>query len=444
MTLHSSQLGRGGHRDDRRRRLLAEDRDVSFDPPCETVSGGGARGTQGVRGTHEVGRQRVGGRPIAHKSENYGEAEFLQTQLRLTDFVPRRVIFLVLLPLAGMAAIAGLTTLYVAAPRLFHTPSHRPILAVLGGPGSLGNWFSSLLLLMATFYAVVNYTVRRHRMDDYRGRYRVWLWAAACCFLTASDAAASLHQGLQELLVSLTGTRIVGDGSIWWLVPAGLLLGFVGARLLADVWYCRLSSAALVLAAIAYIAALAPFFHVVQQSSDVAEVTLLNGLLLAGHLLLVWSIILHARFVLLDAEGQLSRPAARRQAKSKPAARSTAQPVKAAEADSPELDPAKGDTSGGEEAETEKADDGWVTAHPRPASEYTGAGASPPVVRGMNPPSAAPAPTFANKSAVASSGSSVPVSGPDKGKLSKADRKAMKKQLLEERLKAEQRKAANW
>ena len=54
----------------------------------------------------------------AHKSENYGDAEFLQTQLRLTDLIPRRLISYLLLLTVGLAAIGGLIALYVWIPDL--------------------------------------------------------------------------------------------------------------------------------------------------------------------------------------------------------------------------------------------------------------------------------------------------------------------------------------
>ena len=121
------------------------------------------------------------------------------------------------------------------------------------------------------------YSVRRHKVDDYHGHYHVWLWAAACWFIMATDAAASLHQGLQQVMISLTGTRIAGDGSIWWVVPALLLVGSIGSRLLIDMWSSRLSSAALILAAIAYLTALAAFFHGIVLQSEVAQLLLVQA-----------------------------------------------------------------------------------------------------------------------------------------------------------------------
>ena len=72
MTLHASSLGRG-HRDDRRRRLLAED--LAASTAAEPVAAFSPQN-----------------RPPLHKSENYGDAEFLETQSRLTDLIPRRLV----------------------------------------------------------------------------------------------------------------------------------------------------------------------------------------------------------------------------------------------------------------------------------------------------------------------------------------------------------------
>ena len=130
----------------------------------------------------------------------------------------------------------------------------------------------------------------------------------------ATDVAASLHQCLQQVMISLSGTRIAGDGSIWWVVPALLLVGAIGSRLLVDMRSSRLSSLALMLAAMAYLTALAAFFHGIVLQSEVYQFLLVEGALLGGHLLLALSMGLHARYVILDAEGALPKRVARKKA----------------------------------------------------------------------------------------------------------------------------------
>jgi len=409
-------MGRGGHRDDRRRRLLAEDRSAGLTPDPNASDD----------------REP----PAAYTFENYGDAEFLEAQLRSTDLVPRHPLALVLIPLLGMAAIAGLITLYVTAPELLHTPGCRPTMASLGQAGSLGNWCSSLLLLVASLLAIITYTVRRHKADDYRGRYRVWLWAAAFWFLMASDVAASLHEGLQQSMVSLTHMRIVGNGSIWWLAPGLLFYGTIVTRLLIDMWSCRLSTAAMSISALAYTAALAAFFHLVRVPMEHAGPVFLYGSLLAGHLFLAWSMALHARYVLLDAEGRLPRRTRKPKAAKRRIIKSKAKASNSADGDS-----ATAEVSDRARAETEDGTETWIAIDP-PHGE--GTSPKPPVLKRANTGAASSVPAFAQKSAAPLAGASSPASGQDDRKLSKLDRKALKKKLLEDRLKAEQRKAANW
>ncbi len=237
MSLSLTQFD-GGPDDQRRRRLFAEDRSTD--------------GTDGTAAASPTSRVTT---PPVHKTQRYGDADFLDQQPTLLDLAPRRLIGWALVLLAGSASIALLEALYVWTPRLTAILGHRTSVPPgglaafdLDGKGSLAAWFSSLTLLAASLVAMLVYGVRRHQVDDYRGRYRVWLWAALCWFLMATDAASSLHEGFCNLMTLLTGSPLLGDGSIWWVIGYALLLGAVGARLLLDMWSCRLSIAALLLA----------------------------------------------------------------------------------------------------------------------------------------------------------------------------------------------------
>jgi hypothetical protein len=422
MTLHSSQIGRGGHRDDRRRRLLAEDLTASSGLPDQETSGTWPSNDH----------------PPDHKSQNYGDAEFLQTQLRLTDLIPRRRISYILLLKAGLAVIGGLIALHVWIPDLMGDPQLRPVMADLGSCGSLGSWFGSLLLLAASLLAIVIYGVRQHKVDDYHGHYHVWLWAAACWFIMATDVAASLHQGLAKVMISLTGTRIAGDGSIWWVVPALLLVGSIGSRLLIDMRSSRLSSAALILAAIAYLTALAAFFHGMMLQSEVAQLLLVQGLVLGGHLLLATSMGLHARYVLLDAEGVLPKRPLKKKPEKKVAKKTVnAQPATTGavtEKDSG-VRSNRNAADGADESDEEESGDAWVTVDPPH-------GTAQPVLKRVTPAATSAVPSLGQKIVAPPAESSS--AGSSDGKLSKADRKALKKKLIEERIKRQQNGGANW
>ncbi len=376
MSFSLTQFGRSGPHDDRRRRLLTENR---------SPAGGAAAPIASPA-------SRVVPAPV-HKTERYGDALFLDQQPAILDFLPRRLLGWALCLVAGLVLIAGIEALYVWMPRLTAALGQRAagtrIAALdLAGKGSLAEWFSSLALLAASVLAVLVYSVRRHRMDDYRGYYRVWLWAALCWFLMATDAAASLHEGFRDLMTLVTGTPLLGDGSIWWLIAYALLLGSIGARLLIDMWPCRLSMSALVLAGSAYVV-----FAVMQLGWGSVEpparrIMIQQGAAMAGHLLLLLAMGLQARYVLLDARGLL--PPRRRKS--------------AATGDNERT--AKRSTA---------ADDAWVAVdspHGSPQPVLRRASAVVPAAAPAAAPSAAP---------------------PAQEKLSKADRKALKRRLLEER-----------
>jgi hypothetical protein len=237
----------------------------------------------------------------------------MDEQPRLTDLIPTRLPVLAVLVLAGLTAIVGLEALYAWMPQLAAMTTDGRVAAFdLDGEGSLAVWFSSMTLAAAGLVAIVVYRVRRHRSDDYHGRYRIWLWAAMCWFLLSLDETASLHEGFKELMACVTGTRLLGDGSMWWVIAYGFLLGGVGIRLLVDMRECAASTAALVSVALCYALAVTAQLGWILPESGAKGVMLEEGAEMLGNLLLLFSMVLHARHVIFDAEGLLPERQPRR------------------------------------------------------------------------------------------------------------------------------------
>ncbi len=241
------------------------------------------------------------------QSPNYGNASFLNEQLRLTDLIPRRLITILVLFALGLAMAGGLETLYAWMGGLTLAEG-KPIAAFdLGGEGSLADWFNSITLFLAATIALIVYTVRRHRTDDYQGHYRVWLWASACCLLMSVDVGASLHEGFSRMMVAVTGTSLWGDGDIWWVIAYCFIIGAVGTRVLVDVRRCRLCVLALLATAACYLAAVATLLGLLKVENPARAIMLVGGAEMVGNLSLLLAVTLYARFVILDAEGLLYR-----------------------------------------------------------------------------------------------------------------------------------------
>ncbi len=96
------------------------------------------------------------------------------------------------------------------------------------------------------------------------------------------------------------------------------------------------------------------------------------------------------------------------------------------------------DADGGEEEPSDdEPGDTWVAVNPPH-------GSSQPVLKRVTPPQASSVPSLSQKIAIPAAQGSSAAADSEGGKLSKADRKAMKKKLLDERIKRQQGKASHW
>lgn len=223
----------------------------------------------------------------------------MDEQLRVTDFVPRRYITLLLWFLVAVTVVTGLEALYAWMPEIAkHTTDGRIAALDLDSEGSLGAWFSSFILQLAAAMALVVFAIRRHKEDDYHGRYRIWVWAAVCWQMMSIDESASLHEGFKELMTLTTGQRVLGDGSIWWVAAYALVLGTMGVRLVLEMRICRSSTTGLFLAALCYVAAVVAQLGVIVPDLGARAVMVEEGCEMAGGVFLLLAMSLHARYVI--------------------------------------------------------------------------------------------------------------------------------------------------
>lgn len=236
----------------------------------------------------------------------------MDRQPRITDLVPRRYRAFALWFVLGAALVGGLETLYYHMPQLAsHTSDGRIAAFDLDGEGSLGAWFSSLTLGSAGLLSLVILSIRRHSADDYHGHYRVWFWGALLFFAMSVDEAASLHEGFKEMMSALTGTRLTGDGSLWWALAYLLVGGVIGVRILLASRRSKGATTSLVLTAVSYAAAVVVQLEWLLPKQGARGVMVEEGLEMAGNLFLLLGLGLYARYAILEATGELKRIEAR-------------------------------------------------------------------------------------------------------------------------------------
>jgi hypothetical protein len=284
---------RSGQLDERRRRVLMDE----IASPAEADSSEAA--------------PAAGGGSAKGPVRAYCPAVLAERQPRVTDLVPVRPFLVTVLALLALLGIAAIETIHVYARTTPLTAGVSQLAALdVSHRGSLAAWYSSVLLAAAAMAALAVYTVRQHRVDDYAGRYRIWLWAAAALAFGSLDAATGLHDVLGWGLALLAGTQADTGPTdaactLAWLAVYTLVFGTLAVRLAIETWPSLPGFAGLATVGLLYfLGALTQLGMMPLYDPLMAEV-LASVLTLLGHLTLAMSVVLFARHVHLDAQGRL-------------------------------------------------------------------------------------------------------------------------------------------
>lgn len=176
-----------------------------------------------------------------YRDPGYSQAVRSACQQRIVQFIPVR---------RGTVAIV-LTGLWFAFGMLLfthywiHTSSKLPAAAALTNlpighlfhlrsPHGIAHWLTSQLWLLTALASWMIFNLRRHKLDDYRARYRIWVFIALAALFSSFDASTSI---LQLIGMSIDGwaRREIGYGG-WPLVLASFasLIGVLGIRLSSE------------------------------------------------------------------------------------------------------------------------------------------------------------------------------------------------------------------
>jgi hypothetical protein len=213
---------------------------------------------------------------------------------------------------AGMIAAATLTSfvlvaLDLRAASLATQFSQQDVSIIeLGTPGSLGNWLSSTAMLLSAMAAIAILAVRRQRVDDYRGKYRLWRSAVALFAVASLVIGTGLHQVFAGMMTHFTGTGLVGQGTGWWLLTAGIVSTLVATRVLFDVRESRLAVVPLAAGCVALTTSLVALSGWPASESTAASV--LGGLTVWGYMMLPAGLVGYMRFLRHDVAAGVATP----------------------------------------------------------------------------------------------------------------------------------------
>lgn len=181
----------------------------------------------------------AGDGPSANRrGADYAPAAAPERQPALATLLPTRIGSLAGIAV-GMLAVAAAAT----GPSLAEVVLKQPLItdggrfartltAVrscvdLNAPGSVAAWTSQIMLVAAAAVAWSVRGMRRHRRDDYNGRFRAWGWMAALLVIGSLTAVVPLGSCLAAFMVDVTGLNLGPGGLGWWIAVSTLALGAV-------------------------------------------------------------------------------------------------------------------------------------------------------------------------------------------------------------------------
>jgi hypothetical protein len=233
----------------------------------------------------------------------YAPATSRDCRQQLHELFPARYLTIALLLLLGLALVAVLELGHVWAGSLAALLDAEDVSSLdLSAAASLSRWFAAMLLGIGSLVAMFIYSLRRRRLDDYHGRYRVWIWTTLGCLLASAaetTSVDSLGRGLCRRAAEICGL----DNSIVWPALVAAILAALGIRLKIEVRRCRAAVVALGAATIGFLVAVTVEYGWIVEVSDHARPLVLRGSWLSGYVLMLAAFLLYARHVKREIEG---------------------------------------------------------------------------------------------------------------------------------------------
>lgn len=245
--------------------------------------------------------------PEAHPENQRGPATLLPTGLGGLALATVSI----LLPLAVtlVAATSGQLfgrDLFAGGGRFARTLAAAAAVFDSRGVASLQVWLAQTFLVAAAGVALIVRLMRRHRRDDYKGRFRAWGWMAALLLLTACAGVVPVGRLVGAALADATGIAFGPDGSGWWLAVSST------AFLAVSLWavlplHERLATATwLAVALVAWSgSAVATWLAAGHERAEVAGLAAWS----LGAAFALIAMLAAARSVIREVRGQCGRPA---------------------------------------------------------------------------------------------------------------------------------------
>jgi hypothetical protein len=161
----------------------------------------------------------------AHPEKQRGPAVLLPTGLGGLLIA----IAVILLPLVATVAASsaehlGGRTLFTGGGRFARTVAAVGEIFDGRGVGGLQAWLAQAYLFLAAAVALIVRVMRRHRRDDYHGRFRAWGWLAVLFVVAGLAGTTPVGRLVAAAMTDATGIAFGPGGVGWWIALASTVV----------------------------------------------------------------------------------------------------------------------------------------------------------------------------------------------------------------------------
>ncbi len=241
-------------------------------------------------------------------AKDYGRASSKVT-LPLQNVILQRIWKHWVIGLLGLTLVVGILVggFYESQGALAAGPGFSWLFAF--STARLATFFSTAFLLVSCQLALLIWWMRSRSKHDFSGQYRVWVWTTVIWFAFACSVATDGHLAVSQTILWLCDLRLWNFETLCWLVPATIVGTVLLWAMYRDMRSCRSSVTMLFLAAFLYLLSAVSALELLVMSNGHWNVLFRVGTGVSGHLALLMSMLLHARYVIYEsAEPPEPRP----------------------------------------------------------------------------------------------------------------------------------------
>ena len=213
---------------DRRKRILRENL------PVEDES---ASSTTGRARTRRVADQADDEEPTRRRSAGYSQDVRRACQHRLVQLIPvrRRAYVSAIVASCVIPALLLLTHYWIYVNGYLNWYG-QPLAVLLDAshPRGIAAWLSSQAWLLCLGSTLLTFQLRRHKLDDYTGDYRLWFWLVSTCIIGSLDSTTRVIDIFGEALNRWSMLNLGWTGPAVVQATLAALIGMLGVRLCSE------------------------------------------------------------------------------------------------------------------------------------------------------------------------------------------------------------------